>query len=94
MGYFKTISPQGDGNDKLYALLDILLEGISKPYPRKGTETMIDLLLLPIGSNFKTISPQGDGNARIASIMINAPNFKTISPQGDGNRARTPLSGT
>ena len=38
------------------------IAAISKPYPRKGTETyLLDILDFRI-SDFKTISPQGDGN--------------------------------
>ena len=36
---FKTISPQGDGNNPRACILRIGLL-ISKPYPRKGTETL------------------------------------------------------
>ena len=36
--YFKTTSPQGDGNARAYCL-SLLLALISKPHPRKGTET-------------------------------------------------------
>ena len=37
--YFKTISPQGDGNIISYCLVSLCV--ISKPYPRKGTETSL-----------------------------------------------------
>ena len=40
ISYFKTISPQGDGNIAS-ACEPLMLTTISKPYPRKGTETNI-----------------------------------------------------
>ena len=60
---------------------------ISKPYPRKGTETYFILKCNRRTSHdFKTISPQGDGNTNLtAFISISKTHFKTISPQGDGN---------
>ena len=60
--YFKTISPQGDGN---HFNSSLLATGgrISKPYPRKGTETLHrEVLFVRKITYFKTISPQGDGN--------------------------------
>ena len=59
---FKTISPQGDGN-YLTDHFQWYHIHISKPYPRKGTETQSNTS--PKSKtfyNFKTISPQGDGN--------------------------------
>ena len=72
---FKTISPQGDGN--LFSLGRILLGGlISKPYPRKGTETILIILIIWYFKDFKTISPQGDGNSFVFSF---ADTFVVIS---------------
>ena len=83
---FKTISPQGDGNNNY--MRNNSLQEISKPYPRKGTETLI---ISPnhktTYKNFKTISPQGDGNFSLITQSKPSPlYFKTISPQGDGNK--------
>ena len=59
---------------------------ISKPYPRKGTETFFQKSVTFVKpADFKTISPQGDGNITCSLIYYNCDNFKTISPQGDGN---------
>ena len=65
-GNFKTISPQGDGNvANNFYVTGTVVRTISKPYPRKGTETRNNSAF---GENaehyFKTISPQGDGNLR------------------------------
>ena len=60
---------------------------ISKPYPRKGTETSSrDNPPLSV-SYFKTISPQGDGNIQPPHEPCLQSHFKTISPQGDGTHA-------
>ena len=37
--YFKTTSPQGDGNASFFRVDEMTLSMISKPHPRKGTET-------------------------------------------------------
>ena len=37
---------------------------ISKPHPRKGTETFTSLNMIILLYNFKTTSPQGDGNQK------------------------------
>ena len=64
---------------------------ISKPHPRKGTETIILSLNQQneLDINFKTTSPQGDGNTFYMcprkTTLFNY--FKTTSPQGDGNNA-------
>ena len=58
---------------------------ISKPYPRKGTETMLNSGIAYTYPYFKTISPQGDGNETVALKITGLSHFKTISPQGDGN---------
>ena len=58
---------------------------ISKPYPRKGTETSIDSDSPMSPTDFKTISPQGDGNQTTVPQPEAVYYFKTISPQGDGN---------
>ena len=85
--HFKTTSPQGDGNpdhdDRTTVSyhkfqnhipargrkLEIILHTavglvISKPHPRKGTETTnLSMIGSNVrGRNFKTTSPQGDGN--------------------------------
>ena len=39
---FKTISPQGDGNSFNTTLMSWKFDAISKPYPRKGTETSVE----------------------------------------------------
>jgi len=64
--FFRTYSPQGDGNFKL----DILAKGMvlgsfSEPIPRKGTETIKNTHMsstMPKSKFFRTYSPQGDGN--------------------------------
>ena len=62
--YFKTISPQGDGNNVRRQRLEHPNILISKPYPRKGTEThFFHRGRFSLTSYFKTISPQGDGNS-------------------------------
>ena len=44
-------------------------ENISKPHPRKGTETMTTRKpILRKSTHFKTTSPQGDGNACTATV--------------------------
>ena len=60
---------------------------ISKPHPRKGTETHGKfLLILRPAHHFKTTSPQGDGNHSLKiSYRFESSNFKITSPQGDGN---------
>ena len=60
--HFKTISPQGDGNLFVFAINAIPSPNISKPYPRKGTETNVASPNNWLEIDFKTISPQGDGN--------------------------------
>ena len=62
---FKTISPQGDGNTTARAIPPVAFL-ISKPYPRKGTETTESRSRSPQeAQHFKTISPQGDGNEQV-----------------------------
>ena len=65
------------------------IANISKPYPRKGTETcrLSGVVSARIWRNFKTISPQGDGNLSESRMFSSSgeQDFKTISPQGDGN---------
>ena len=49
----------------ILSLSNDILKNISKPYPRKGTETLkLYSETVKRTSNFKTISPQGDGNAQ------------------------------
>ena len=75
------------------SLNDSAVLNISKPYPRKGTETSSrDNPPLSV-SYFKTISPQGDGNPATKMLIVwgVAFNFKTISPQGDGAYLQPPL---
>ena len=60
---------------------------ISKPHPRKGTETLHNGQYNELPLHFKTTSPQGDGNSAISRTSSGYGfNFKTTSPQGDGNR--------
>ena len=60
---FKTTSPQGDGN-RGSSFAYTHESRISKPHPRKGTETCFGFMgISRFWNNFKTISPQGDGNA-------------------------------
>ena len=61
--------------------------GISKPHPRKGTETSkgVAIKSLTEAFDFKTTSPQGDGNVSCGRSPIRTRYFKTTSPQGDGN---------
>ena len=69
-------------------MLIFIASTISKPHPRKGTETFLEELMYVVeaGRYFKTTSPQGDGNiARLSARMVSRSNFKTTSPQGDGN---------
>ena len=107
---FKTISPQGDGNYNhrtSHAASRILFQNhipargrkhnigvvavevpaISKPYPRKGTETSARYTDSMPRWYFKTISPQGDGNCDDFASHFLMNDFKTISPQGDGNKS-------
>ena len=61
---------------------------ISKPHPRKGTETSYGngRFQLRLLRYFKTTSPQGDGNNEKMRMMLAfMMYFKTTSPQGDGN---------
>ena len=43
---------------------------ISKPYPRKGTETSAEYHVPYIWTYFKTISPQGDGNSDSEPLKV------------------------
>jgi len=66
--FFRTYSPQGDGNYKADILLQLLNgeKGFSEPIPRKGTETCSTCLHSEGYYEwfFRTYSPQGDGNRR------------------------------
>ena len=62
-----------------------LISKISKPHPRKGTETGKGERMANLVGNFKTTSPQGDGNlVQTAVARYVVADFKTTSPQGDG----------
>ena len=55
---FKTISPQGDGNDNcVYRSPGFSSWAISKPYPRKGTETGDKMMDPSSGSKFQNHIP-------------------------------------
>ena len=83
--YFKTTSPQGDGNQQQSADVNNVVL-ISKPHPRKGTETCTITYPKFMIKHFKTTSPQGDGNILQWTFSGSCSyNFKTTSPQGDGN---------
>jgi len=66
MQFFRTYSPQGDGNLSGLSLKSFLFRlCFSEPIPRKGTETVMCFLLGGVVLNgwfFRTYSPQGDGN--------------------------------
>ena len=54
---------------------------ISKPYPRKGTETKdLCVQLDRLSENFKTISPQGDGNRKHRALVNTYPQFQNHIP--------------
>ena len=92
MTYFKTISPQGDGNhDRPNAAPQPI---ISKPYPRKGTETEVFFVDAPAILLISKPYPRKGTETLIMLLffMMNPPYFKTISPQGDGNITNVTLS--
>ena len=108
--YFKTTSPQGDGNmwlktgkQQLHLLFqnhipargrkrsvftfDLRTRNISKPHPRKGTETTLQVNRIQFRlSKISKPHPRKGTETRFRRIVL-APNqdFKTTSPQGDGN---------
>ena len=83
---FKTTSPQGDGNVRYKIAEAIGEDGISKPHPRKGTET--DTAFMN-GLTFSAISKphprKGTETNTINVVFSIFIHFKTTSPQGDGN---------
>jgi len=89
--FFRTYSPQGDGNiDVVYFLSHNQHLGFSEPIPRKGTETFVDIRDEHISHNivFQNLFPargrkQTSGNSDCD--LIGARFFRTYSPQGDGN---------
>ena len=86
--YFKTISPQGDGNPFLSSFHHDQRKIISKPYPRKGTETF-KMIRIPCDQTLfqNHIPARGRKQALFERCSRNIENFKTISPQGDGNKS-------
>ena len=84
-GNFKTISPQGDGNTSTAFLPSS--QGISKPYPRKGTETITECVVCKLIPEFQNHIPARGRKHGVNFLLFMLPinNFKTTSPQGDGN---------
>jgi len=90
--FFRTYSPQGDGN---YSLNWFLMELEKQPvfqnlFPARGRKLPRSRVGFLDWSNFKffrTYSPQGDGNAigSVTTNLILSMFFRTYSPQGDGN---------
>ena len=93
IGYFKTTSPQGDGNRFASDGFKRVNSPISKPHPRKGTETRS-----PPSGSFRSpdslfqnhIPARGRKHTNPESSAICLANFKTTSPQGDGNDGTKP----
>ena len=86
---FKTISPQGDGNYcQTGHTPEIII--ISKPYPRKGTETQSTVVEQIIINMISKPYPRKGTETRHSPPTLGrcSSDFKTISPQGDGNLVR------
>jgi len=90
--FFRTYSPQGDGNNRsLGAFVDRYhLQSFSEPIPRKGTETGVVLngWPKPIGQCFSEPIPRKGTETppphkRKLNLFLLF--FRTYSPQGDGN---------
>ena len=82
--HFKTTSPQGDGN-MIRIQLESCMIPISKPHPRKGTETTFLKLVWIFILISKPHPRKGTETSLITSISYMVLYFKTTSPQGDGN---------
>ena len=84
---FKTTSPQGDGNRPSTYSYTSTIPSISKPHPRKGTETRcryprrqtLQWYISKPHPRKGTETPTENAN------VATGQNFKTTSPQGDGN---------
>ena len=90
---FKPITPQGDGNNRLFRFPNTLTQILFQThYPARGRkhEDHFTPILSRNGGSFKPITPQGDGNQHnllcVSKRHYNC--FKPITPQGDGNRSR------
>ena len=89
----RTLSPQGDGNQpkgRSRLRAGQPLSSSTEPFPRKGTETVVAVVIAPVPANVfnRTLSPQGDGNAtknKGFHFHILLKFNRTLSPQGDGN---------
>ena len=78
--YFKTTSPQGDGNARAYCL-SLLLALISKPHPRKGTETHSSSL--PRASRGRGTAKRWKGRyERSMHLYREKASFATSAPTG------------
>ena len=84
IGYFKTTSPQGDGNRFASDGFKRVNSPISKPHPRKGTETN-NLRLSSITLCISKPYPR-KGTETVLKLPFHflIHYFKTTSPQGDG----------
>ena len=60
-GFQNHIPARGRKLHRIELIVHVIVE-ISKPYPRKGTETSPPSAQRRLPPHFKTISPQGDGN--------------------------------
>ena len=92
----EAVKPQGKpfqnhiparGRKQACASSNVGQSGISKPYPRKGTETL-DALTGSLGLHriSKPYPRKGTETPPQALVLfLKHENFKTISPQGDGN---------
>ena len=83
--YFKTTSPQGDGNNPTPP--SEVVPYISKPHPRKGTETNLNHAVTTVHFAFQNHIPaRGRKHPKSTAIRLAITrHFKTTSPQGDGN---------
>ncbi len=73
--FFRTYSPQGDGNFGESNNSRNLSQGFSEPIPRKGTETvvLVHKTTRKLFSFFRTYSPQGDGNTSTLLLAVLLP---------------------
>jgi len=90
--FFRTYSPQGDGNKwkpNDYHLIESWV-GFSEPIPRKGTETNNYLGDKALQNKWRFSEPIPRKGTETSSREFNqdvsqAKFFRTYSPQGDGN---------
>jgi len=96
--FFRTYSPQGDGNDGTAKDIKKITRssGFSEPIPRKGTETQ-STLSFHLGVIFRVFQNLFPARGRKHQLLFQLPRwfflqfFRTYSPQGDGNTGCTKI---